>query len=165
MSDKPSVIRPTDDEARHLARRLISTAPYVSLAFLDPDSGWPSISRTLVAIDDAGAPFILISALAAHTRALLKDGRCSFLAGEPGKGDPLAHARISVQAEAHRIDRTAGEHDSLRRAFLARHPKAELYIDFPDFNFFRLMPRSGSLNGGFGRAFLMETSDLFFPSS
>lgn len=160
MSDKPSVIRPTDDEARQLARRLISTAPHISLAVLDPDSGWPSISRTLVALDDDGTPFILVSALAAHTRALLKDGRCSFLAGEPGKGDPLAHARISVQAEAQQIERSADHYSDLRQRFLSRHPKTALYIDFPDFSFFRLVLVSGSLNGGFGRAFLLQGSEL-----
>lgn len=160
MKDKPAVIRPTDDEARQLARRLISTAPYIALAVLDPETGWPGISRTLTAIDAEGVPFILVSTLAAHTRALLKDDRCSFLAGEPGKGDPLAHARLSVNCKAVRIDRQASEHADLRERFLARHPKTALYIDFPDFSFFRLVPVSGSLNGGFGRAFVLEGSDL-----
>ena len=160
MTDKPSVIRPTDEEARLLARRLILTAPHIALAFHDPDTGWPAISRTLVAVDDAGIPFILVSSLAAHTRALLHDERCSFLAGEPGKGDPLAHPRISVQAKAERIDREDPFHPALRQLFLARHPKTSLYIDFPDFSFFRLMPQSASLNGGFGRAFVLKTEDL-----
>lgn len=160
MKDKPAVIRPTDDEARQLARRLISTAPHIALAVLDPENGWPSISRTLAAIDAEGIPFILVSTLAAHTRALLKDERCSFLAGEPGKGDPLAHARLSVHCKATRIDREATEHTDLRERFLARHPKTALYIDFPDFSFFRLVPVSGSLNGGFGRAFVLEANDL-----
>ncbi|WP_137136146.1 HugZ family protein [Rhizobium sp. FKY42] len=160
MNEKTSVLRPTDDEARQLARRLISEAPHVALSVLEPTTGWPSISRTIIALDEDGVPFILVSALAAHTGALKTDGRCSFLAGEPGRGDPLAHPRLSVQAQAQQIAREHPYFSALRDRFLNRHPKAQLYIDLPDFCFFRLMPQSGSLNGGFGKAFRLEGQDL-----
>ncbi len=97
MKDKPSVLRPTDDEARQLARQLMAEAPWVALAVLEPATGWPSISRTIIALDEDGVPFILVSALAAHTGALKTDGRCSFLAGEPGKG-----IRLPIRASASR---------------------------------------------------------------
>lgn len=160
MKDKPSVLRPTDDEARQLARQLMAEAPWVALAVLEPATGWPSISRTIIALDEDGVPFILVSALAAHTGALKTDGRCSFLAGEPGKGDPLAYPRLSVQAQAFQVTREHPDFPALRDRFLNRHPKAQLYIDLPDFCFFCLMPQSGSLNGGFGKAFRLEGQDL-----
>lgn len=163
MAEAPSVIRPTDEEARQLARRLLRSADYISLAVLDPETGWPNVSRALVAIERNGVPVILVSMLAAHTRSLLADPRCSLLAGEPGKGDPLAHPRITVSALAERILQDAPERTSIRDLFLARHPKAALYIDFPDFSFFRLSPQHASLNGGFGRAFHLKPSDLVAP--
>ncbi len=163
MTDKPSVLRDTDEEARRLARRLIHTGPHMALAVIDPETGFPSASRVLVATDSDGAPVILVSALSAHTRALSADSRCSLLAGEQAKGDPLAYPRITVLARAARIEKDDPARARLRRRFVLRHPKAELYIDFPDFAFFRLEPVSASLNGGFGRAYALESADLLTP--
>lgn len=160
MTDKPSVIRETDDEARALARRLLRSARYVALAVLDPQNGYPSVSRVLLATDTDGSAVILVSALSAHTKALHVDQRVSLLAGEPGKGDPLAHPRLTLYCLAEPVERQSAVHDRLRARFIARHPKAKLYIDFPDFRFFRLVPQSASLNGGFGRAYLLPGEDF-----
>ena len=51
----------------------------------------------------------------------------------------------------------------MRARFLERHPKAKTYIDFPDFNLFRLSPVSANLNGGFGKAYAIEGKDLIGP--
>jgi putative heme iron utilization protein len=160
MSDKPSVIRETDDEARKLARVLLRTAGYAALAVIDPDNGFPAASRVLLGTDIDGVPVILVSALSAHTRALSRDPRASLLVGEPGRGDPLAHPRLTVQCIAERVDRTTPTHGRLRARFLSRHPKAKRYIDFADFTFLRFRPLSASLNGGFGKAYLLPGEDL-----
>ena len=160
MNDKPSVIRETDEDARNQARALMHTAAHAALAVIDPETGFPSISRVLIASDADGVPVILVSGLAAHTRALLKDPRASALFGEPGKGDPLAHPRLTVRCSAERVERPSDAHDRIRVRFLKRHPKAKLYIDFPDFCFFRLIPLDASLNGGFGRAYILSSEDL-----
>jgi putative heme iron utilization protein len=163
MAEKTSVLRETDDEARRQARRLVRGASYIALAVTDFETGFPAVSRALAATDLDGATVILISSLAAHTQSLMTDPRCSFLAGEPGKGDPLAHPRITVFANAERIERTDMAHERIRRRFLNRHPKSALYIDFPDFAFFKLMPVKASVNGGFGRAFALQALDLLTP--
>lgn len=160
MSDKPSVIRETNDEARRLARVLVRSARYVALAVIDPDTGFPSVSRVLVATDSDGVPAILVSNLSAHTKALSADTRCSLLAGEPGKGDPLAHPRLTVQCVAESVERDGDVYKRLRTRFVTRHPKSKLYIDFPDFRFFRLVPQGASLNGGFGKAYILPAEDL-----
>ncbi|MCL6706924.1 pyridoxamine 5'-phosphate oxidase family protein [Pseudomonas sp. R2.Fl] len=164
MSDKPSVIRETDNEARRLARTLLRSARYVALAVIEPETGFPSVSRVLVATDSDGAPAILVSGLSAHTRALSADTRCSLLAGEPGKGDPLAHPRLTVQCLAEPVERDGDVHQRLRTRFVTRHPKSKLYIDFPDFRFFRLVPQGASLNGGFGKAYLLPAEDLMIAA-
>src|SRR3546814_16102004 len=50
--------------------------------------------------------------------------------------------------------------ERLKRRYLARHPKAALYVDFPDFSFWRLEIARASLNGGFGRAYAMTPADV-----
>ncbi|HEY0122517.1 MAG TPA: pyridoxamine 5'-phosphate oxidase family protein [Rhizobium sp.] len=165
MNDKPSVLRETDDEARKQARILLRSARHAALAVIDPETGFPSVSRALTGTDVDGVPVILVSGLSAHTKALSKDPRASVLFGEPGKGDPLAHPRLSVQCNAERVERENPLHERIRARFLARHPKAKLYVDFPDFRFFRLVPLAASLNGGFGKAYILPGADLMILSA
>jgi hypothetical protein len=117
----------------------------------------------LLGTDSDGAAVILVSNLSAHTTALLADPRASLLTGEPAKGDPLAHPRLTLQCTAESVERDSDAHRRLRARFLARHPKSQLYIDFPDFRFFRLRPERASLNGGFGRAYHLSSSDFLIP--
>src|SRR5262245_38043199 len=156
MGNEKSVIRETDAEAIRLARTLIRTARYGALAALEPGSGAPLASRVAVAADLDGTPLILVSKLSEHTGAILADPRCSLLLGEPGKGDPLAHPRISLRCRAVRIERDAPDHPRIERRYLNRHPKAKLYAGFADFGFFRLVVERASLNGGFGRAYQLS---------
>lgn len=158
-----SVIRPTDDQARQLAKGLVRSARYGALAAIEAGSGHPLASRVAVATDLDGTPVILTSSLSGHTSAIRETPACSLLVGEPGKGDPLAHPRVSLFCEARHITRGGEDHDRLRRRYLSRHPKAELYADFGDFAFFRLELLRASLNGGFGKAFELEKSDLLSP--
>lgn len=162
--DRAKVLRDTDDEARRLARTLLRSARSTSLAVLEPETGHPLATRVLTGLDIDGAPAILVSALSVHTKALRADPRCSVLAGEPGKGDPLAHPRLSVIATANEVVRDTREHARLRERFIRRHPKAKLYVDFPDFTFFRLVPLRANLNGGFGKAYLLSSEDLMIRS-
>ncbi len=49
---------------------------------------------------------------------------------------------------------------ALREYYLNLYPKARLYYDFEDFRLMRFTPQSALLNGGFGKAFRLEPSDL-----
>ena len=166
MTDEPTaVLRETDDDARRLARTLLRSAGYAAMAVIDPEAGFPAISRVLVGTDSDGVPVILVSGLSAHTRALDKDPRASLLVGEPGKGDPLAHPRLSVVCLAEKVARDTPHHQRLRTRFLARHAKAKLYIDLADFRFLRLVPQSASLIGGFARAYRLAGDELVIRSN
>ena len=161
MSDKKiNPIRDTNDEARKLARKLMDQAVYASIAVLEPVTGMPIVSRIGVATDPEGNLMFLASELSNHSKALAKDSRASIMVGEPGKGDPLAHPRITLIGTVEKIERTSNERDRLRGPYLKQHPKAELYIDFMDFHFFRLKLERANLNGGFGKAFELESDDL-----
>lgn len=130
-----------------LAKALLREARTASLATLDAGTGHPFVSLVTAATDFDGAPILLASRLALHTRNMQADGRVSLLFQRTGKGDPLAHPRLSLSGRA---TPTAAPH--VRGRFLARHPKAALYIDFPDFAFWRVEPLSAHLVAGFGRA-------------
>ena len=158
MAKEP--ILPVDDEARGLAKKLMRTVRSGALATNDAQSGMPFASLVQVGTELDGSPVILTSQLSLHTKLLEADPRCSLLLSAIGKGDPLAHPRLTLLARAERLDRESDEARHIRRRYLRQHPKAELYVDFPDFAFWRLEVSSGSLNGGFGRAYRMAREDL-----
>lgn len=156
-----SPIRPTDDEARTLARGLIQTARYGALAVLDPTSQTPLVSRVAAVPGPDGLPLMLVSDLSAHTVALKANPACSLLLGEPDKkGDPLTHPRISIQGAARFTRHGDAGHADLAAHYLTQQPKAKLYIGFADFSLMQLQVTGAHLNGGFGKAFVLEPSDL-----
>lgn len=162
MEQEKKVIRETDVDAIRLGKTLLRTARYGALAVLDPQSGAPLASRVAVATDLDGTPLILVSSLSEHTGGMLADPRCSLLLGEPGRGDPLAHPRISLRCLAERLERGTPVHARVERRYLNRHPKAKLYAGFGDFAYVRLQIERASLNGGFGKAYLLARTDLVF---
>lgn len=161
MEKKIDPIRQTDEEARELARTLIREAQYGSLGVLEQQTGMPLVSRIAVAAGAEAVPFFLASDLSNHSKALAADPRCSLMLGEPkGKGDPLVHPRVTVVGRAAALPREAAAELGLRQRWLARHPKAKLYIDFGDFRFYRLEVERALLNGGFGKAYVLTAEDL-----
>ena len=153
-------IRPTDDGARRLAKTLIRAARHCSLASLEGKDGFPAASRASLATDTDGTPLILMSRLTHHTRNLLADPRASLLIGDIGKGDALAHPRVTLFARAREIARPGADHARARRRFLAKNPKAALYVDFGDFLFMAFDIERVSLNGGFGKAYELTRADV-----
>lgn len=160
MAQKIDPIRSTTPEAIQLARRLCTEARFGALAVLDPGAGAPHVSRVATCTDEENSPVILVSELSHHTKCLTKDPRCSILLGEPGRGDPLAHPRVTLSCVARRMAKDDADAENIAARFLARHPKAKLYASFADFFFFRLNVLSAALNGGFGKAFNL-TGDEF----
>lgn len=160
----PSVIRPTDEQSLALARRLVREARYAALSVIEPGTGHPFASRVLTGTDVDGVPVILASMLATHMKAILADPRSALLFGEPGRGDPLAWPRITVRCAAEMVEHDSESDSRIRARFLRRHPKAKLYASFRDFAFFRLVPKSASLNGGFGRAYNISGGELVIDS-
>jgi putative heme iron utilization protein len=138
-----------------IAKELLRTIRAGALATLDSASGHPFASLVTVATDVDGAPLLLMSALSGHTRNLEADGRLSILLAQGGKGDPLAHPRLTVIGRGEKTSEPR-----VRARFLARHPKAKLYADFPDFSFWRVSVAQGHLNGGFARAMSLTAEDL-----
>jgi putative heme iron utilization protein len=155
--EREEALRPVDEAARAQAKRMIRLARFGSLATTGED-GWPMASRVALATLIDGSPVCLISQLSLHTAALAREPRCGLLVGEPGRGDPLAHARLSLACIAEGLEDERAE--EARRRYLARHPKAALYADFADFGFVRLRVCGADYNGGFGQACALGSDDL-----
>ena len=138
------------------ARRVLLSALKAALATLDHDSGAPYASLITVATLPDATPVFLISTLARHTQNLLKDPRASILIDGTGNdGDPLAGGRVSLYGRAELTT------DPLARArFLARHPNAEIYAGFKDFNSYRLKLEGAHFVGGFGSIHDLSATDL-----
>jgi hypothetical protein len=157
---RPDPVQPADPEARALAQGLLA-ARHAALAWADPETGHPSVSRVAFGLCPKGMPMTLISGLAPHLAALKAYPRCSVMVGEVGdRGDPLTHPRLMIRARAEVVAADDPDRPALRAHWLKGHPKAALYIDFPDFAFVRLVPESALLNGGFARAFRLSPADL-----
>jgi putative heme iron utilization protein len=151
---------PADFNPVVLAKTLLRTTRAGTLATLDRNTGHPFASLVNVATDVDGAPLILTSRLSTHTANLEADGRASILLAETGKGDPLAHPRLTVLGTMACVAREEADEARVRRRFLARHPKSELYADFGDFSFWRMRAVSAHLNGGFARAADLKADEV-----
>ena len=158
---RPDPVSAADDAARAQARALLAGANHAALAWTDPETLTPGISRIGFGLTPEGVPLTLISALAPHVAALRAHPDCAVMLGEVGaRGDALTHPRLMLRARAEFIAASDPNRPALRAEWLMGHPKAALYIDFADFSFVRLHPVSALLNAGFARAFYLNAADL-----
>src|ERR1700680_1529269 len=98
MPDRlPETARPPEDfNPIAVAKDLLRATRAGALATLDRNTGHPFASLVNVATDADGSPVILASRLSTHTANIEIDGRSSLLLAQTGKGDPLAHPRLTV---------------------------------------------------------------------
>lgn len=147
---------PDGPKAAGTAKSLIRNATKGALGTLRAADKSPYVSMVLVAADRNGAPLMLLSRLALHTRYLEADPRASLLIdATDGLGDPVTGARISLTGTV-----TKATDPAARAEFLARHPAAAGYADFADFAFYRFAPDAGHLIEGFGRIVDIPGRDL-----
>ena len=143
-------MQPTADfDPGRLTRSLLRRSRQGALATLMAGSGDPYCSLVNVASHADGAPILLISRLALHTRNILADDRVSLMLDERAAGDPLEGARIMLSGRAE--EARGDDVTILRRRYLSAHPSAEAFVDFQDFSFFRINPSATHLVAGFGR--------------
>lgn len=154
-------MRPTSQTPAEITRSLLRRSRQGALATLMPGTGDPYCSLVNVATAPDGAPILLISRLAVHTKNILADARISLMLDERGPGDPLEGARIMLAGLAEEISPPQAE--TVRRRYLAAHPSAEMFVDFPDFLFFTLRLRNAHLVAGFGKIVDLPAADFLTP--
>jgi heme iron utilization protein len=137
------------------AKKLLREGRSGALATLMPGSGDPYCSLVNVASAADGAPLLLISRLAVHTKNVLADPRVSLMIDERKAGDPLEGARVMLMGTA-----AATDDVDVRRRYLDRQPEAEMFAGFADFAFYRLALKSAHLVAGFGRIVDLQPQDI-----
>jgi heme iron utilization protein len=136
-------------------RRLLRSVPGAALGTL-LESGDPYVSLVSIATDHDGAPILLLSELAEHTRNLRADERASLLLeATGGREDPLAGERVTLQG---RLRPSAQERH--RERYLARQPTARMYADFKDFAFYHFALERAHLVAGFGRIRWLDGAEV-----
>jgi putative heme iron utilization protein len=142
-------------DARLAAKKLLREGRSGALASLLPGSGDPYCSLVNIATESSGAPLLLLSTLALHTKNMLADNRVSLMLDERKDGDPLEGARVMLMGTAAATDDPAA-----RTAYLRRHPEAEMFADFGDFAFYRMEIKRAHLVAGFGRIVDLTAPDI-----
>jgi putative heme iron utilization protein len=149
-------MKPTPDfNPAVAAKKLLREGRSGALATLMPGSGDPYCSLVNVATTADGAPLLLISRLAVHTRNILADPRVSLMIDERKEGDPLQGARVMLMGTA-----AATEDPDARRRYLDRQPEAEMFASFADFAFYRMTLTAAHLVAGFGRIVDLKPRDI-----
>lgn len=116
--------------------------------------GYPFATAVPFVLDFKHCPILCISALAEHTKNVLADPRVSLSVVQPGAEDVQDTARLTLAADAERIE--PGE--ALRTRYLRYLPKTEELLAL-DFMFFRLRLKRIRYIGGVGRMGWIEESD------
>lgn len=149
-----------DAELLSLAR-LLRAQRIAALGTLHGDA--PSVSHVVfAAAPDFSAVYLHLSRLAAHTRDLLADPRCSLLIAEterPGQ-HPLTLARVSLQGTASVMTPDAAEYLPAKTLYTEKLPFTEFNFTLGDFGLFRFTPAGGRYVGGFARAYDLTPADL-----
>jgi heme iron utilization protein len=143
-----------DFDPKKAASKLMRQARSGALATLMPGTGDPYCSLVNVATAPDGAPLLLLSTLAVHTKNLMADARVSLMLDERKEGDPLEGARVMLMGTCAKTDASAAG------AYLRRHPEAELFAGFKDFAFYRIDISKAHLVAGFGRIVDLVAADV-----
>src|SRR5438128_9606989 len=107
-------MKPTPDfNPAVAAKKLMREGRSGALATLMPGSGDPYCSLVNIATAADGAPLLLISRLAIHTKNILADARASLMIDERKEGDPLQGGRVMLMGTAEKSD-----DPDLRRRYL-----------------------------------------------
>ena len=107
--------------------------------------GFPFVSSAPFAIDENGNPIFLLSSLATHTKNLTKDPRASLLVATTGEA---SGARLTLVGNIETLPES--EIESSARAYLKRHPEAQQWMSFGDFQIYKLVPIELYFVAGFG---------------
>jgi putative heme iron utilization protein len=150
----------TDFDPKLAAKKLLREGRSGALATLMPASGDPYCSLVNVATAADGAPLLLISRLAVHTKNILADPRVSLMIDERKEGDPLQGARVMLLGTA-----AVTDDPQARLRYLTRQPEAEMFAGFADFAFYRIALKSAHLVAGFGRIVDLRPQDILTETS
>ena len=130
------------------ARQLVADNRRGVLGTLLPKDGFPYASMVEYAPLPDGDVILFLSRLAEHQKYLTADPRVSLLiAPDIMAENALAQPRVSLVGRAE----LAEDRGAMVAIYLQYHPSARQYINFGDFQFYRLRVEKARYIAGFGR--------------
>ncbi len=130
------------------ARKLVTANRRGVLATLLTGDGHPYASMVDYAPLPDGDVVLFLSGLAEHQKYLTADPRVSLLIAPNIMADnALAQERVSLVGQAE----LAVNRQTMAEIYLQYHPSARQYINFSDFQFYRLRVQKARYIAGFGR--------------
>lgn len=110
--------------------------------------GFPGGSVVGFAPDEDGRPLFVFSGMSSHTQDILADPKCSLtVASKEFKG--AADGRVNLMGKCTKLP--SEEKEAAKATYLAKHPGA-FWVNFGDFNWFRMEIENIRFVGGFARA-------------
>lgn len=98
--------------------------------------GYPSGSMVDFVCDAEGSPILTISSLAAHTKDLLVNPTCSLLVAK----DPEDRTDLVITLHGDAVSVAEADREAVRTTYLAKISDA-FWVDFGDFQFFKIQPK------------------------
>jgi heme oxygenase (biliverdin-IX-beta and delta-forming) len=145
----------SEDFLRHEAREFQSAFRSVLMATVNRD-GVPEASYAPYVMDDDGSYYVFVSGLARHTRDFQESGHVSlqFIENEDSAQNLFARRRLTLLCDVSAIPRASPVHEEILEHFTQSFGRfVNTLRGLPDFQLFRLTPRSGLYVRGFGQAF------------
>jgi putative heme iron utilization protein len=127
----------------------------VLMATVNQD-GVPEASYAPYVMDDDGRYYVFVSGLARHTRDFQESGYVSlqFIENEDSARNLFARRRLTLLCDVSAIPRASPAHEEILEQFTQSFGGfVNTLRDLPDFQLYRLIPRSGLYVRGFGQAF------------
>ena len=143
----------------YLIRKIIRQSKTAVLSTDLEGKGWPYGSLVLSSCEHNANPYLFMSDLAEHTKAIKVNKKISiFYKDNNFTGDPLTGIRFSLLCEAYKVSRNKSKF--LINRFVLRHPESAIYANFEDFNIYRLTIKNVHIIAGFGKIFWLKKEDI-----
>ncbi len=139
------------------ARKLLNSQHFGVLSTLSVKlHGFPFGSVVPYCLDGTGAPVLLISTIAEHTKNITADNRCSITILKESD-DVQSNGRLCLVGN---MEKLADNDETTPEKYYRHFPKSRGYHQSHDFSFYQLMIRDIRYIGGFGRIHWLRTEDF-----
>lgn len=150
-----------NQEAIQAARELLHSRSFGVLSTISVKlEGFPFGSVVPYCLDRTGAPVILISTIAQHTKNIVADSRCSITILKESD-DVQSNGRLCLVGNMVPLDLNE---TATPEKYYRYFPKSRDYHQSHDFSFYRMTLVSVRFIGGFGRIHWIEPQDFHWDN-
>jgi heme iron utilization protein len=123
--------------------------------------GYPFGSIAPYVLNYDGAPTMLISDIAQHTRNIKRNNKVSLTIFDQCVDDPQASSRLTWIGNAEPVDPSDTK---IRHRYLRYFPSAESYFETHDFSLYCIRLRRARFIGGFGEIYWIEPDAMLLKN-